>query len=61
MTPEHLAGLIASTTARNLNKPGGGLHASPDPSQGNAQAGYSLPQTRNAEENEDSAMQDDPR
>eukprot|EP00965_Chrysotila_dentata_P048638 1613432-Pleurochrysis_carterae.AAC.1 len=61
MTPAHLAGLIASTTARNLNKPGGGLHASPDPSQNNAQAGYSLPQQNNSEENEGAAMQDDPR
>eukprot|EP00965_Chrysotila_dentata_P027522 914397-Pleurochrysis_carterae.AAC.1 len=61
MTPAHLAALIASTTARNLNNPGGGLHASPVPSQGNAQTGYSLPQTGTAEENEDSAMQEDPR
>eukprot|EP00965_Chrysotila_dentata_P152204 5029703-Pleurochrysis_carterae.AAC.1 len=61
MTPAHLAGLIASTTARNLNKPGGGLHDSPDPSQNNAQAGYSLPQMGNPEENEGAEMQDDPR
>eukprot|EP00965_Chrysotila_dentata_P098906 3271072-Pleurochrysis_carterae.AAC.1 len=61
MTPEHLAGLIASATARNLNKPGGGLHASPDPSRGKDQAGYSQPQTKKAEGNEDAAMQDDPR
>eukprot|EP00965_Chrysotila_dentata_P023323 772758-Pleurochrysis_carterae.AAC.1 len=61
VTPAHLACLIASTTARNLNKPGGGLHASADPSQGNAQTGYSLPESQNAAEGDDAAMCDDPR
>eukprot|EP00965_Chrysotila_dentata_P255914 6212377-Pleurochrysis_carterae.AAC.3 len=61
VTPAHLAGLIASATARNLNKPGGGLHASPNPPQGNAHTGYSMPQTMNTEETENPAEQDDPR
>eukprot|EP00965_Chrysotila_dentata_P050046 1658104-Pleurochrysis_carterae.AAC.3 len=53
LSPENLAALIASTK-KNLNKPGGGLHASPPPPKGYTQAGYSLHKdTANAAEEDD--------
>eukprot|EP00965_Chrysotila_dentata_P005473 179521-Pleurochrysis_carterae.AAC.2 len=59
LSPEHLAALIASTK-KNLNKPGGGLHASPPSQQNTTQTGYSKPQNTASADNEDDTMQDGP-
>uniref|UniRef100_A0A6T0AFB5 Uncharacterized protein n=1 Tax=Chrysotila carterae TaxID=13221 RepID=A0A6T0AFB5_CHRCT len=43
-----------------MNKPGGGLHASPPSQQNTTQTGYSKPQNTASADNEDDTMQDGP-
>eukprot|EP00965_Chrysotila_dentata_P262528 6214595-Pleurochrysis_carterae.AAC.1 len=59
LSPENLAALIASTK-KNLNKPGGGLHASPPPPKNTTEAGYNLPHETSNADQEDNMVQEDP-
>jgi len=61
LSPENLAILISSTV-RNLNNPGGGLHTPTKPPQPTTPAGYNSTHfAQNAANNDDATMHDDPR
>eukprot|EP00965_Chrysotila_dentata_P129202 4270840-Pleurochrysis_carterae.AAC.1 len=61
LSPANLASLIASTK-KNLNKPGGGFHATPTTPKNTAQAGYNVPHDEEDDAVfEDTATEDDPR